>query len=88
MFILLTLMWNMIASAGKREWIVNQNIRKSNIFGHNICICLRKAFLNIGSTEHSCIWNDQLEENVGKCKRDCWMAKLITATRDCNTFSV
>ncbi|CAH3035007.1 unnamed protein product [Porites lobata] len=26
MFILLTLMWNMIASAGKREWIVNQNI--------------------------------------------------------------
>ena len=34
MFILLTLMWNMIASAGKREWIVNQN----NIFGHNIYV--------------------------------------------------
>ena len=31
MSILLTLMWNMIASAGKREWIVHQNIRKSNI---------------------------------------------------------
>ena len=31
-------MWNMIASAGKGASIVNQNIRKSNIFGHNIYV--------------------------------------------------